>query len=151
VALEQLVKRLAPHVALEIAILEATSVRQESVPDTEGVVHVLPFHPPSRPDTNTLLITHDTIEGREGWGRGGSCVVNVEKLNGRADAGGDVADILIHEWLHTIHDEPINGRPVPWADNAEHKGFTPEIGADGWKTWHRWYRYALGDLSVTPP
>jgi hypothetical protein len=60
------------------------------------------------------------------------------------EAGGDVGDILIHEWLHTIQNLPINGRPVPFADDAEKMGFNGLPGSDGKLTWHAWYRFALG-------
>lgn len=119
--------------------------------DGEGIVHDLPFHPPSRSGAQTLLITRNPIDGAEGWGWRGGCVVNAERLKAKAEAGGDIADVLIHEWVHAIHLEVINGRVVPWADDAEKMHFRPEVRGDGQMTWHRWFRYALGDLSVEGP
>src|SRR5207244_5627273 len=91
----------------------------------------------------TLLITSDDIQA-QGWGWPGSCVVSKGALSSKAVKGGNMADILIHEWIHTIQGKVINARPVPVADDAEKLGFSCTQGADGEPIWHDWYRFALG-------
>jgi hypothetical protein len=80
----------------------------------------------------------------QGWGWSGSCVVSKQALNIKAAKGGNTADILIHEWIHTIQGVIMNGRLVPFADDAQKMGFRCTLGADGEPIWHEWYRFALG-------
>jgi hypothetical protein len=55
-----------------------------------------------------------------------------------------MADITIHEWLHTIEGQMIQGRSVPYVDSPEAHRFGSTVGADGQATWHDWYRFMLG-------
>ena len=71
-------------------------------------------------------------------------VVSAQLMRQKVKAGGDPSDILIHEWLHTIQGAVINGRAVPFADDAEKMGFAGVPGPDGELTWHAWYTFALG-------
>jgi len=142
-ALQQLVRALAPHIALDVHVLEAHSFRRNV---DSGTGRDVPSHDPSVPGRQTLLITSEDIQA-EGWGWPGSCVVSNQALNRKAAKGGNPAEILIHEWIHTVQGEVINGRPVPFADHAEKMGFRPTPGADGEPTWHDWYRFALGGSS----
>jgi hypothetical protein len=141
-ALRRLVAELAPRVDLEVTVLEAVAI-EHAVFDRHGGRRVVPYHGPARAGSQTLLITSDEI-GAEGWGWPGCCVVGRQALVRKAAAGGNPADILVHEWLHTICGEVIDGRAVPFVDDAETLGFTSVPGADGEPTWHAWYRYALG-------
>jgi hypothetical protein len=139
-ALQQLVCEVAPHVALEVHVLEAYSVRRNFDPSIQRDV---PSHDPSLPGRQTLLITSEDIQA-EGRGWGGNCVVSKRALDRKTANGGNPADILIHEWIHTLHGKVINGRQVPFTDDAEKMGFSSTPGADGEPTWHDWYRFALG-------
>ena len=62
----------------------------------------------------------------------------------KAAAGGNPADLLIHEWLHTIYGEAINGRTAPDVDDAETAKKMGFVGTPGDLTWHPWYRFVLG-------
>jgi hypothetical protein len=141
-ALRQLVSELAPNVVLEILILKAQSITRR-VFDWGGSRRDVPCHDPSRPGHQTLLITSEDIQAH-GWGWPGGCVVSKHALITKAANGGNPADLLIHEWIHTLQGVEINGRPVPFTDCAEEMGFIGIPGADGEPTWHEWYRFALG-------
>jgi hypothetical protein len=145
-ALQQLVGTIAPNVVLlEILTLKANLIRRHSF-SWEGGERNVPYHPPSQLGRQTLLITSEDIQA-QGWGWPGSCVVSKRELDIKAASGGNPADILIHEWLHSIEGQIINGRPVPFVDDDEQMGlmgFTGSVGTDGEPTWHDWYRYVLG-------
>jgi hypothetical protein len=138
-ALKKLVGDIAPHVVLDVTVLQARSISRHRF--ERGGSHDVPHH--GRPGRQTLLITREDIHA-QGWGWPGSCVVSKQELSAKAASGGDMADILIHEWIHTIQGEMINGKAVPFADDAEKMGFTSTLGGDGRPTWRDWYRFALG-------
>ena len=140
--LRVLVARLAPHIVLDVSVLKATDIRRHRFP-WGGVERDVRYHAPTSPDRQTLLMTHEPI-GAEGWGWPGCGVVSIQALNAKRAAGGDIADIVIHEWIHTLQGTIINGRPVPFADDAERWGYISVPGADGKPTWHAWFRIALG-------
>jgi len=137
-----LVARLAPHIVLDVSVLNATDIRRHRFP-WGGVERDVPYHAPTSPGRQTLLMTDEPI-GAQGWGWPGCGVVSIPALNAKRAAGGDIADIVIHEWIHTLQGMIINGRPVPFADDAERLGYTSVTGADGEPTWHAWFRFALG-------
>lgn len=141
-ALLELVTKLAPHVALEALVLRASSIRRGTF-NWCGSRRDVPYHEPSRPNSQTLLITSEEL-GAHGWGWPGRCVVSKQALVLKIAEGGNEADLLIHEWLHTIYGEAINGRTVPYVDHADRFGFEGTPGPDGDLTWHAWYRFVLG-------
>jgi hypothetical protein len=132
------VNDLAPQIALTVHVLKAYEICRADVGGRD-----VPYHPPSASSRQSLLITSEPI-GAHGWGWPPCCVVSRGRLEWKAANGGDPADLLIHEWLHTLVGMTINGRPVPFADDAEKLGFSGVPGPDGDDTWHEWYRYALG-------
>jgi hypothetical protein len=132
------VSDLAPQIALTVRVLKARETGRTDVGGRD-----IPYHAPSMPSRQSLLITSEPI-GAQGWGWPPSCVVSRQRLEWKAANGGDPADLLIHEWLHTLAGMTIDGRPVPFADDAETHGFAGTPGPDGDDTWHEWYRYALG-------
>ncbi len=137
-----LVAHLAPHIGLDVRVLNATHIRRHRFP-WGGVERDVPCHAPTLPGRQTLLMTDEAI-GAQGWGWPGCGVVSIPALNAKRSAGGDIADIVIHEWIHTLQGTIINGKPVPFADDAECLGYTSVAGADGEPTWHAWFRFALG-------
>jgi hypothetical protein len=143
-ALSQLVRELAPHIALNIHLgeAEANSLARTNF-EWGGAVRDVPWHKPRLREHQSLLITNEDI-GAQGWGWKGACVVSKLALETKAARGGDPADVLIHEWIHTLQGMTINGRDVPFADDAERMGFDHAVGPDGEATWHDWYSFALG-------
>jgi len=115
--------------------------------EVQPAIHVehanLPYHRASQPGLQTMLLTNEQL-GAQGWGWSGHCVVNVSLMLDKARRGGDPADILIHEWIHTLQGETINGRVVPFADDAGDQGFVGTMGPDGELRWLPWFRHCLG-------
>ena len=85
-----MVAQLAPHVRLEVIVLESVSIEH-----SHWAGHDLPRHAPSQPDRQTLLLTTEDI-GAQGWGWPGRCVVSVPLMLDKVARGGDAADILVH-------------------------------------------------------
>jgi len=141
-SLRALVARIAPHIALDIGVELATGIKERTIQLKDTLLRV-PYHLPSQSGRQSLLITTQPLYA-EGRGWQGACVVSASALNEKEGAGGNMADILIHEWIHSLEGNVINGRPVPFADLAEEQGFAPEMDSQGRKTWHAWYRYVLG-------
>jgi len=131
--------RLDPPITLSIDVLPATHVERTN----------LPYHVASRPGRQTMLLTNEPI-GAQGWGWPGHCVVNVPLMMDKIRRRGNAADILVHEWIHTIHNATINGRVVPFADDAEKSGFVGTMGPDGELRWLPWFRHCLGSDPATP-
>src|SRR5215210_46518 len=75
-ALKALVAHLAPHLALEVIVRKAHSIR---CCDLGGVGREVPCHDPSSSDNQSALITSQDI-GTSGWGWPGSCVVSKRAL-----------------------------------------------------------------------
>lgn len=141
-SLRALVARIAPHITLDIGVELARGINERKF-QWHGTQRCVPYHPPSQAGRQSLLITSRPLDA-EGWGWQGACVVSASALNRKEAAGGNMADILIHEWLHSLEEKVINGRPVPFADRAEEHGFAGEQDSQGGLTWHAWYSYALG-------
>jgi hypothetical protein len=140
--LRQAVARLAPSVDVQVEIHLATNV----VPwefNAEGRAIRIVRHASTSSDRQSLLIT-DMDLGALGWGTKGSAVVNRQGMEQKAASGGDPIDIVVHEWIHTLEGISINGRPVPFADDATKYGFVAVAGADGQDRWDAWFSYALG-------
>jgi hypothetical protein len=136
--LKRIVRDLAPWIALSVDLMKASNT-----PQTDVGGRNVPYHPPSAASHQSLLITSEPI-GADGWGWPPSCVVSRQKLEWKTANGGDPADLLVHEWIHTLYGIEINGRAVPNPDSEQGFGFPPVKGGDGEDTWHDWYRYALG-------
>lgn len=142
-ALVSLVTRIAPNVELETHVLPARKILRTSF-EVEGVRYEnVPYHGPGSSGRETLLITPEQI-GRDGFGWNGCCVVTRAAILRKAEHRGNPADLLIHEWLHTLYGEEIDGCPIPFVDHAGAFGFSGVRGLDGEDTWHEWYRYMLG-------
>jgi hypothetical protein len=140
--LRALVARIAPHINFNIGAELATDIKEQKF-QLHGTPRCIPYHPPSQAGRQSLLITSRLIYA-EGWGWKGACVVSASALNRKEAAGGNMAVILIHEWLHSLEGEVINSRTVPFADSAEKHGFAGVPEGQGGLSWHAWYSYALG-------
>jgi hypothetical protein len=77
-------------------------------------------------------------------GPGIGCL-NKRRMEEKIRRGGNSADITIHEWLHTLQGQKINGRVLPSPDENGRYGFsTPDgQGPDGVDVWHKWYEFVL--------
>ena len=142
--LAQLVRKLAPHVNLEIDVLEARRIERSRF-NALGQDHDVPNSPPSRSGRQSLLITNENI-GAAGWAGPEKGCISRQEMEDKARRGGNSADITIHEWLHTIEGIEINGRRVPNPDRNTDYGYPDAsgVGGDGEPTWYCWYSYALG-------
>jgi hypothetical protein len=141
--LGSLVKRLAPHLSLEIRVLKATAIYR-AVFEYEGAWLNVPNQGPSCEDHQSLLITREEI-GASGWAGPKTGCLSKQALEEKASKGADSADITIHEWLHTLEGREIDGWMVPNAHANPQFGFefASSRGPDGLGIWHDWYRFAL--------
>jgi hypothetical protein len=140
----RLVAALAPHLALDIRVLVATRIVR-SAGIINGQRYDVPNQPPTSPKYQSLLITGEEI-GYLGLAGPGQGCLSEAGLRAKLEAGGDLADISVHEWLHTLDGSCIGDRRIPSPDsNGLHERFTEPSGrgADGDATWHDWYRYIL--------
>jgi hypothetical protein len=147
--LQKAVGRVAAHVSLVIEHKLATQIEPWDVPWNGQIVHAIK-HLPSDASRQSLLIANRYLVA-QGFGTPGYCVVSKPRMEGKASAGGDPADISIHEWIHTIEGAVINGRVVPFADDAEKLAFVGAPGPDGELRWDSWFRYALGGSDESQP
>jgi hypothetical protein len=156
--LTQLVSTLAPHVELEVVLLIGEAPQALPVGQLQ-----IPVQFPSSGSRQSLLISCQDLclDGRRldgyGWrspSRTG--YLNRQRMEEKRQAGGNSADITIHEWLHTIEGLEINGSKVPFPDH--HERFTDrnglrfkedsEKGRDRCPTWYRWYAHALDPIRL---
>jgi len=137
--LRALVSCLAPHLELRTKVYKATSICTYPHIRNDGRVYDIPRHDPMEEGSQTLVVTNNDIgsQGRAGPGKGCVCKPRMEQ---KIRNGGDSAEITIHEWLHTIAGETINGRTIPDPDCKEGHRFRKE-GPDGEPQWLDWYRY----------
>jgi len=142
--LRALVSCLAPHIQLRTKVYKATSISTNTLERNDGRVYDIPTHDPIVEGCQTLVVTNTDIgsEGRAGPKKGCVCKSGMEE---KTKAGGNSAEITIHEWLHTIAGGEINGRKIPDPHkNSEHGFAEPSgIGPDGAKQWLDWYRHML--------
>jgi hypothetical protein len=148
VDLIELVRRLAPHLTLEVLVVKASAIRRGEADR--------PYHDAGAPGRQTMLVTREEVGAQgwgwtqedltgRGWGQQGHAVVSTQRMEDKARRGGDPADISIHEWLHTIEGLEIrDGDPVPWVDCGNLAApFPPTRGPDDEDVWHDWYRHML--------
>jgi hypothetical protein len=138
------VRRLAPHVALNVEVLPATAVGPWHGHLASGRGFKAFYHEPSVPDRQSLLITDSDIGDFEGLGTIGYAVVSMPRMIEKERSGGYPVDIVIHEWLHTIEAVSIDGHPVPCVDHAQRYGYAAEQDSAGQWRWPTWYRRCLG-------
>jgi hypothetical protein len=75
-------------------------------------------------------------------------VVSLAAAKAKESNGGDPIDIVIHEWIHTLDGQIIDGRAVPFVDDAGDHGYAGVPGADGEPRWEEWYRRCLGGAGL---
>jgi hypothetical protein len=144
--LRDLVHELAPHIALNVDVQKATDICRSQVDLPDGRHYDVPNQNPSSSGRQSLLITSEDfgLLGLAGPGRG---CLNKKLMLEMIGRGGNSANITIHEWLHTIQDQNVNGWNIPPADSSADYGFRDPSGYDhGSPTWHEWYRFALSGM-----
>lgn len=141
--MKELLKEIAPHLALNAEILKATAIIRSRF-DSDGSRHDVPNHKARNPANQTMLITDEEL-GANGWGGPGACVVNKGKLQWKLDRGANSADISLHEWMHAIAGQRVNGRALDWLHDNPKWGFNDadynDKSGDG--VWREWYRFYL--------
>lgn len=140
----QLVRRLAPHLQLQIHVGKATHISR-STPVVDGRQHNVPNQTPTSPCHQSLLITAENF-GEAGLAGPGQGCLNESALRAKLLSQSDPADITVHEWLHTLEGQAIRECHLPSPDTSGlHTRFQRASGkaADGTDTWHDWYKYLL--------
>lgn len=140
--LQEAVAQLAPHVALEVFVRPAEHVEAWTVQVPDGEFAAVQ-HAPIDARHQSLLLTRVGLV-HSGYGTAGKCVVSLGAVDTKESNGGDPVDIIIHEWIHTLHGQVLNGRTVPFVDDAEQYGYEGVSGGDGEPRWEAWYRRCLG-------
>lgn len=142
--LRALVHRLAPHIELRTKVYKAKSISRYKLDRGDGKEYYIPQHEPTEEESQTLVVTNNEIGSQGHAGPGKGCVCK-PKMKEKIRAGGDSAEITIHEWLHTIEGKEINGRKLPSPDDRTDPGFVESTvrGPDGEIQWLDWYRYLL--------
>ncbi len=141
---QNLVRRIAPHIQLEVRVVKAASLIR-CTPTVHGRRYDVPNHLPTSPSHQSLLITSEDfgLPGLAGPGKG---CLNESTLRKKLESGADPADITVHEWLHTLEGQCIRECRIPNPDTSElHERFRRPTGrdVDGDDTWHEWYRHVL--------
>jgi len=140
-----LVKRLAPHIDLEIDVLIATNVKHDGADPKDR--DYMPYHPASCDSYQSLLITNELlgpgiVEGRSFlYGKAG-CIIR-PRMEEKINKGGYSEDITIHEWIHTIYGMDINGRKIPNPHNSNGFPCDSEKAPNDPVRWLNWYKYLL--------
>lgn len=137
-----LLAQIAPHIELTIKVLKSTSPIRSKF-ESAGW-HDVPNQPPTNKSFQSLLITEENI-GAAGWAGPGMGCLSKQGLQEKAGKGGNSADISLHEWMHTIMGQKINGRELGWLHDNPKFGFPDPDSIDkaGDGVWHRWYKYYL--------
>jgi hypothetical protein len=136
----RLVEELAPHIALNVEVFQASRILRARF-SYGGRDYNVPNHEPVWRGGQTLLITNEEI-GAEGWaGREMGCL-SKRMMQLKAKRGQSSADITIHEWLHTIEGRTIDGRQVPHPHSAKSYGISKDT-AVSYDRWYSWYRFML--------
>jgi hypothetical protein len=132
--LKRLVSMLAPHVDLTVLVLPTQNiVRSRFLYD--GKTLDVPNHAPLSQQHQSLLITTEDIQA-EGWAGLGRGCLSKSRMSAKINAGGDSADITIHEWLHTVEGAEIDGWRIPNPHSNGQYGFVNPSGRsdDGGET-----------------
>jgi hypothetical protein len=138
----KLLAELAPHIELKIRVLKSTSpVRCKF--DSNGP-HDVPNQRPSSDACQSLLITDEDI-GAAGWAGPKMGCLSKQRMEEKLAKGADSADISLHEWMHTLYGQEINGRTLGWLHDNPKFGFPDpdSIDKSGDGVWHRWYKFYL--------
>lgn len=135
-------ERLAPSIDLNIHVMKASQVERWPVVVSTGEFQAV-RHAPSVPGHQSLLLTRVPLV-HYGYGQAGIGVVSMLAAEDKKARGGDPVDIVIHEWIHTLQGIVLNGRPVPFVDDAENFGYHGVPGPDGEPRWEDWNRHCLG-------
>jgi hypothetical protein len=141
---KEMVREVAPHVALKILVLRATNIYRSTGSLADGQCYDVPNQNPGSPGRQSLLIMNENINqsGLAGTTSGCLCKQHMVEMIKR---GENSANITIHEWLHTICGQDIDGWRVPYVDSSREYGFSNPSGQHvaGSETWHEWYRFVL--------
>ncbi len=137
-----LLAEIAPHIDLAIKVLKSTSPVRTKF--ESGGWHDVPNQPPTDKSFQSLLITEEDI-GAAGWSGPPMGCLSKQRLEDKINRGANSADISIHEWMHTLMGQKINGRELGWLHDNEKFGFIDPDYVDkaGDGMWRRWYRYYL--------
>jgi hypothetical protein len=141
--LTSLVRKLAPHIALHVSVLNATNILRRRF-CCDGRSYDVPNQAPSRSGRQSLLITSEDIQA-EGWAGSKQGCLSKQRMEEKERNRGSSADITIHEWMHTIEGLQVDGRRMPDPHSNASFGFTVPSGrgGDGQDIWHDWYAFAL--------
>lgn len=104
------VKSLAPDLNLQVICRVAEDIYRVPLTDSNGRQFTVPNENPKNWSHQCLLITREEF-GCHGLAGAHKGCVNKSAL---ANAGDDSADIVLHEWLHTI--SHITGINPDWAE-----------------------------------
>ena len=104
----------------------------------------MPQQAPTLPGYTSLLLTHERFgaQGIAGYPQGAVCVpLMVEKTA----AGGNSADITIHEWLHMVVGQKVFNHTIPDPHSNVANGYPKptRVGPDGQDNWDEWYEWML--------
>jgi hypothetical protein len=137
-----LLGKMAPHIELVVKVVKATAPFRSKF-ESNGW-HDVPNHHPSSKNFQSLLITEEDI-GAAGWAGPAMGCLSKQRLQDKLARGGDSADISLHEWMHTLYGQKINGRELGWLHANPQFGFTDPDYLDkcGDGIWHRWYTFFL--------
>ncbi|MEI7901133.1 MAG: NPCBM/NEW2 domain-containing protein, partial [bacterium] len=137
-----LLGKIAPHIELDIKVVKATAPFRSKF-ESNGW-HDVPNHQPSDKCFQSLLITEEDI-GAAGWAGPVMGCLSKQRLQDKLARGGDSADISLHEWMHTICGQKINGREIGWLHANPQFGFSDPDYLDkcGDGIWHKWYAFLL--------
>ena len=137
-----LLGKIAPHIELNIKVVKATAPFRSTF-ESNGW-HDVPNHQPSDKNFQSLLITEEDI-GAAGWAGPVMGCLSKQRLEDKRARGGNSADISLHEWMHTLYGQKINGREIGWLHANPQFGFSdPDcLDACGDGIWHKWYAFLL--------
>lgn len=137
-----LLGKIAPHIELDIKVVKATAPFRSKF--ESGGWHDVPNHQPSNKNFQSLLITEEDI-GAAGWAGPVMGCLSKQRLQDKLARGGDSADISLHEWMHTLYGQKINGREIGWLHANPQFGFSDPDYLDtcGDGIWHKWYTFLL--------
>src|SRR5437016_3888345 len=113
VGLEQLVAELAPKMKFDVNVLPVAVAELEDEPcRLEDGGGTYPVKRPQIQGHQALVLTNQTDRWQGYAGEERGCVT-VRRVVAKKEKGGNPVDIVIHEWLHTMYNQDINGWRVP--------------------------------------